>query len=261
VSRENVEVVRAGQQAMAAGDVEAALASLDPEVEWHGTVGGLDEGTVYRGHDEVVQAFLAYFETWERIELRADCYVDTAGDDVVVFFHEVARGRESGVVVETDTGTVNTVRGGRIVRVRGFMDRAAALREAGVSRNVELVYAAYEGIAGGDFGPAADAWAPDGEFVPAVAGAVDGNVYRGPAGIRRYFDELLEDFDEFALEDLELAEHGARVLARYRWRLRGRSSGVVVEQEVGALYELRDEKVVWGRTYLSHEEALAALGP
>ena len=116
MSQENVEVVRAAQEAMVAGDIETALEYLDPEIEWHGTVGGLDEGAVYRGRDEVVQGF-----------------IDAPGDEVVVFFHEVARGRESGVVVETDTGTVNTVRGGRIVRVRGFMDRDEALRAAGLA--------------------------------------------------------------------------------------------------------------------------------
>jgi ketosteroid isomerase-like protein len=130
MSQANVDVVRAGHEAMVAGDLEGALDSLDPNIEWHGTVGGLDEGSVAHGRDEVVKGFLAYFETWERIELRAERYIDTPGDDVVVFFHEIARGRESGVVVETDTGTVNTVRGGRIVRVRSFMDRADALRAA-----------------------------------------------------------------------------------------------------------------------------------
>jgi ketosteroid isomerase-like protein len=51
----------------------------------------------------------------------------------VVFWHEVAKGRESGVVVETDTGTVQTVRDGKIIRVRSYMERADALAAAGLS--------------------------------------------------------------------------------------------------------------------------------
>ena len=86
---------------MLRGDAEAALDAIDPEVEWHATVGGIDEGRVYRGRQEVAQAFADYFAVWERIELRADDYID-AGDEVVVFFHEVAKGRASGAVVETD---------------------------------------------------------------------------------------------------------------------------------------------------------------
>jgi uncharacterized protein len=130
MSQENVEIVRKMQEAFLAGDVQTALDALDPEIEFHATVGGIDEGRVYRGHEEVVQAFVDYFEIWERMEMRAEKYIDAGGDDVVVFHHEVAKGRKSGVVVETDTATIDTVRGGKIVRVRSY--RAQALEVAGL---------------------------------------------------------------------------------------------------------------------------------
>jgi ketosteroid isomerase-like protein len=133
MSEENVEVVRVATEAMLRGDAAAALDALDPEIEWHATVGGVDEGRIYKGRDEVAQAFADYFAVWERIELRADDYIDAGDDEVVVFFHEVAKGRSSGAVVETNTGTVNTVRDGNIVRVRSYMDRAQALEAAGLS--------------------------------------------------------------------------------------------------------------------------------
>jgi ketosteroid isomerase-like protein len=133
MSQENVEIVRAANEAFLAGDIERALDALDPEIEWHATVGGLDEGRVYRGRDQVVQAFADYFAVWERMEMRAEKYIDAGGDEVVVFHHEVAKGRESGAVVETDTGTVQTVRDGKIVRVRSYLDRPKALEAAGLS--------------------------------------------------------------------------------------------------------------------------------
>ena len=120
-------------EAFLAGDIETALEALAPDVEWHGTVGGLDEGRVYNGRDKVMQGFAAYFAHWERLDMRAVEYVDPGGDDVIVFHHEVARGRESGVVVESDPATVNTVRDGTIVRVRSFMHRAQALEAVGRS--------------------------------------------------------------------------------------------------------------------------------
>ena len=133
MSQENLEIVRRSVAAFQAGDISGALEALDPEVEWHGTVGGIDEGRVYRGRAEVVQAFAEYFEVWERIELEAERFIDAGGDDVVVFFREVAKGRESGVVVETQTGTVQTLRGGKVAVVRSYMERAAALEAAGLS--------------------------------------------------------------------------------------------------------------------------------
>jgi uncharacterized protein len=133
MSVENVETMRQAAEAMISGDAETALDLLDPEIEWHATVGGIDEGRVYHGPEEVASAFADYFETWERIQLRADDYLDAGDEDVVVLWHEVAKGRESGAIVETDTATVNTVRNGKIVRVRSYMDRAEALRVAGLT--------------------------------------------------------------------------------------------------------------------------------
>jgi ketosteroid isomerase-like protein len=133
MSEENVEIVRRSCEAFVAGDADTAMAALDPQIEWHATVGGIDEGRIARGHEEVVQAFIDYFEVWERLEMRAENLIDAGGDDVVVFWHEVAKGRESGVVVETDTGTVQTVRDGKIIRVRSYMDRAEALEAAELS--------------------------------------------------------------------------------------------------------------------------------
>ena len=133
MSEENVELMRRATEAMTRGDAAAALEALDPEIEWHATVGGIDEGRIARGHEEVIRSFAEYFEVWERIELRADKFIDAGDNGVVVFFHEIAKGRESGAVVETDTGTVNEIRDGKIVRVRSFMDRDQALEAAGLS--------------------------------------------------------------------------------------------------------------------------------
>ena len=133
MSEANLQTMRRAAEAMIRGDAATALDALDPEVEWHATVGGIDEGRVYRGPEEVAKAFADYFETWERIELRAEDYLDAGGEDVVVLWHEVAKGRESGAVVETDTATVNTIRNGKIVRVRSYMNRAQALSVGGLS--------------------------------------------------------------------------------------------------------------------------------
>jgi ketosteroid isomerase-like protein len=133
MSQENVEIVRGAQEAFLAGDIEAALDALDREIEWHAAIGGIDEGQIARGRDEVVRAFADYFEVWERIDMRAERYIDAGPDNVVVFHHEVAKGRESGAVVETDSATIQTVRAGKIVRVRAFLDRQQALEAAGLS--------------------------------------------------------------------------------------------------------------------------------
>jgi ketosteroid isomerase-like protein len=138
MSQENVDTVRQvieGFLAFQSGDPSAmatALAVLDPDIEWHGTVGGLDENQVAHGYEELAQAFAENFQAWEKLVLETERYID-AGDSVVVFWHEVARSRHSEQEMETNTAVVYAVRDGRIVEARGYMERAEALEAAGIS--------------------------------------------------------------------------------------------------------------------------------
>jgi ketosteroid isomerase-like protein len=134
MSRENVEVVREAFESYLAGDLEKTAQLMDPEVEFHGTVGGLEEGRVAHGLSQAVQTFWGEedLEAWDERRLEAEEFID-AGDDVVVLLHEYRRGRGSGVELETDTAVVCAVSGGRVVRIQGYMDRHAAIEAAGLS--------------------------------------------------------------------------------------------------------------------------------
>ena len=131
MSEENVETVRAMCDAFTTGDLETAIAKLHPDVEWHGTTGGLEERQLFRGHREVIDAFLENYSVWESLTLETTRYFD-AGDRVVVFWHEIARGRESGAEVETETAVVYRVDGDLVVEVDPYMEQAAALAAAGL---------------------------------------------------------------------------------------------------------------------------------
>ncbi len=132
MSQENVEIVRAAFEASQGGDAEKTAQLVDPEVEFHGTVGGLQEGQKAHGLAEIDQTFEAEdLEAWEVRRLEAEKFID-AGDNVVVLLHEYRRGRGSGVELETDTAVVVAVREGRVVRMQGYMDRAAALEAVGL---------------------------------------------------------------------------------------------------------------------------------
>jgi ketosteroid isomerase-like protein len=132
MSQENVEVVREALEAFLGEDREKTAQLLDPEVEFHGTVGGLQEGQIAHGQSEIDQTFEAEdLEAWEERRLEAEEFID-AGDNVVVLLHEYRQGRGSGVELETDTAVVVAVREGRVVRIQGYMDRGAALQAAGL---------------------------------------------------------------------------------------------------------------------------------
>jgi ketosteroid isomerase-like protein len=133
MSQENVKIVREAFESFLGGDQEKTAQLLDPEVEFHGTIGGLQEGQIAHGQSEIDQTFESEdLEAWEERRLEAEEFID-AGDDVVVLLHEYRRGRGSGVELESETAVVVAVRRGRVVRIQGYMDREAALKAVGLS--------------------------------------------------------------------------------------------------------------------------------
>ena len=133
MSQDNVEIVRAAFEAFLEGDQEKTAQLVDPALEFHGTIGGLQEGQIAHGQSEIDQTFESEdLEAWEERRLEPEEFID-AGDDVVVLLHEYRRGKGSGVELETETAVVVTVSGGRVVRIQGYMDRQAALAAVGLS--------------------------------------------------------------------------------------------------------------------------------
>jgi ketosteroid isomerase-like protein len=133
MSEENVEIVRDAVEASLRQDWKRAAELIDPNVEMHGTVGGLEEGRVARGLPEILNSFeAADLEAWEERRLDPQKFLHI-NDLVVMLLHEYRRGKGSGVEVETDTAVVFTVRDGRVVGIQGYMDQGAALEAAGLS--------------------------------------------------------------------------------------------------------------------------------
>jgi ketosteroid isomerase-like protein len=132
MSQENVEVVRELFESFRGWGRGWTARLVDPEVEFHGTVGGFEEGRVAHGLPQIVEMFEeGDLEAWEERRFEPKGFID-AGDNVVVLLHEYRRGRGSGVELETDTAMVFAVRDGRVVRIQGYMDRDAALEAAGL---------------------------------------------------------------------------------------------------------------------------------
>jgi ketosteroid isomerase-like protein len=132
MSQENVETVRRFAESWERSDWEGMADLVDPDVEQHGTVGGVEEGRVTRGVSEIRRDYEQVEALWDEHRIEIQELID-AGDRVVVFQREYQRGSKSGVELVVDAAVVFDVRDGRIVRVQGFMDRAAALEAAGPS--------------------------------------------------------------------------------------------------------------------------------
>ena len=116
-----------------AQDAEQMLPCLDPEVVWFGTRGGLDQDQVLRGPDAVLAYLREIREPWEQFAVDYERFI-AADDTVVVFMREIGRPHQGTVEMENDTAMVFRVRRDKIVEMTGYLDRAEALRVAGLEQ-------------------------------------------------------------------------------------------------------------------------------
>lgn len=129
MSEDNVEVVRRAFQAYQRQDGETLFALLHPEIVWHDRP-ETGRGS-FHGHDGVVQFFAALAEVWEDVTYEAEEIID-AGDDVVLFLRQSARGAGSGVPVEERLAMVGRVEQGQLISIRVYTSREDALEAVGL---------------------------------------------------------------------------------------------------------------------------------
>jgi ketosteroid isomerase-like protein len=88
----------------------------------------------------------------------------------------------------------------------------------------------------------------------------DENVYRGRAGLERYWAEIHEDVEEVSVSISDLRASGDRVFQAVTGRGRGKRSKVPVERPIWFVTTLRDGLAVRVETYVDPKEALEAAG-
>jgi ketosteroid isomerase-like protein len=134
MSQENLETLQRAQEAWNAEDLDAWLAELDPEAEWHTALEQALEGrgSTYRGHQGLRRAWGEYrSEAWGGLTNQIQ-EVRDLGDSVLVLGHLDVSGRTSGVEFSQELGQLVTFRGGKIVRTQDFLTHAEALQAAGL---------------------------------------------------------------------------------------------------------------------------------
>jgi hypothetical protein len=106
-----------------------------------------------------------------------------------------------------------------------------------------------------------DAWLayyhPDQEF-HAPPEWPEKRVYLGREGISELAEAWFGPFDEYRWDTEEMIDAGDRVVALFHHR--GRMGDQWVEREIGAVFELREDKVIRCDAFFSWDEALEAAG-
>jgi ketosteroid isomerase-like protein len=120
MSEKNVETVQRAIDAWNAEDLDAFLAELDANIEWHPSLEPALEGsaTFFRGHDGARRAWHEYHgEVWQRLTNRPREIRDL-GESVLVLGQMDVTARASGIEFSQELGELVELREGKIVRVR-----------------------------------------------------------------------------------------------------------------------------------------------
>ena len=130
MSRENVEIL-ARAFAEAPKDPERFFALFADDVEWDMTGGPFPESRKVYGPAAVREFFRTWTGAFENWGYEAEEVID-AGSSVIVCLHQWGQGKGSGAPVEARFFQVWTFENGKVIRYRGFNDRADALEAAGL---------------------------------------------------------------------------------------------------------------------------------
>jgi ketosteroid isomerase-like protein len=136
MSQENVELVRRAFEASRGSDQreddpEAIFRFLDPAVVWE-VRSDLPDAETYTGYEAMRRLFATFREVLDETWYRPMDFID-AGDRVVVPLRWGGRGTASGVdIAEPEETWVFTLRDGKVVHVKEYASKTAALEAAGL---------------------------------------------------------------------------------------------------------------------------------
>jgi ketosteroid isomerase-like protein len=100
---------------------------------------------------------------------------------------------------------------------------------------------------------------PSIEFHSAFS-TVFGGVYVGHDGVRTFFEDVAEAWDEWSAEPNAYFAIGEQTIASIQLHWRGRQSGVEVTTQIAQVVRWRDGLIVYMRTYANRDDALRDLG-
>ncbi|HZT90882.1 MAG TPA: nuclear transport factor 2 family protein [Gaiellaceae bacterium] len=119
-----IDVVRRSYDAFSRGDLDAVLADLHPDIEWH-QAQGLPHGGLYHGRDEVRRNIFEplHADWWEWFTATPHEFID-GGDQVVVIGRYEGAAKATGKPLDVPFVHVWTLADGLATRFRQYLDTA-----------------------------------------------------------------------------------------------------------------------------------------
>lgn len=101
--------------------------------------------------------------------------------------------------------------------------------------------------------------APDFELTTPPELSAEPDTYRGPEGMRRYFESFYDAMNEVRFKPLDFYQRNEWVVVPFTMTARGRTTGLVAEQEGVMAWKVRDGLAVRLEVFAELEDALQAI--
>src|SRR5262245_53673973 len=130
MSRENVDVVRNALTAYAERGVDALMEFLDTDINWRAIEGAPDDVGEMHGPEAVRRYLQDWIDVFDSATNVPEELVDLCDDRVLAVQHATGRAKGSGVETDIRYAVIYTLRDGKIVRGREYLDRSQAIEAA-----------------------------------------------------------------------------------------------------------------------------------
>ncbi len=125
---------------------------------------------------------------------------------------------------------------------------------------MEIVKRSFDAIAEADLDALLSLYDPAVEFLPLTGTRVESGGYRGHQGVRDYFAEVEEIWDELRPYAVQVRTAGDQVVVVGGCAVRGRASGVVSDSPLAWVVTVRGGKITSHRGFRTAAEALETAG-
>jgi ketosteroid isomerase-like protein len=134
MATEQIELVQSAFEAWNRRDIDGFARHASENVAWL-EVSGRPEGvpTERHGRERMRQSLWSLFDAFESYHLHVEDMREV-GDRILVIVCEVARGRASGVEVNSQWGYLITVENGEMARIEAYRDADEAVEAAGLAQ-------------------------------------------------------------------------------------------------------------------------------
>jgi len=126
--------------------------------------------------------------------------------------------------------------------------------------NVAIVRLAFDAIGRRDIDALLTLYDPQIEFLPLTGTRVESGGYVGHAGVRSYFEEIAEVWEEMRPYAETTQSLGDHVVVIGGCAVRGRGSGAESDDLMAWVITVQNGKIIRHRGYRSGEDALEAVG-